>query len=417
DCDMHHARLLFDKHNNFLISMHELLYLNDNLIRIDIPDEYCCNLLGGFIKDNSFYVVFENVDTVDIYSVKKSLELINHIKLALIRYDYNGVITLPGPDNSCYLFGHSNTFPSDPSELLRTFMSGGHGVYYYKPFLAEIRHNKTIRHIKFDYGGKTDESFVVKEAVAGKNSIHLLGFRNIDVPFIGNRMPTQLVRPSLSGYGLKRHNFERRDYYGERDISQSVILYYANYNLKKKMNTRRHTIYQNTPGYDKNKGTYFDYGVLSADTKDDDVFVVFTWVELKLRTTGVNVENVRSDIYYWQCNDKTSSNAEKIAEGFCPLVRVDLSGNVHVFWVDRSGNVIKKVNKDGKWGNKEIILSNVSASPAIIYTKSCMVRANRDMPEAILYTKFLSAEFDKDNNLNVVFPSSKGVVYKKLKLE
>jgi hypothetical protein len=397
--------------------MHELLYFNDNLTKIDIPREYCCNLLGGFTKDNSFYVVFENVDAIDIYRVQKNLELINHIKPTPIRHQYNGVITINGSSNFCYLFGHSDAFPSDSAELLRTLESAGHGVCYSKPFLAEIRDNKMIEYVELDYGGKTDESFVVEEAVAGKNSIHFLGFRNIDVPFIGNRGPTRLVRPSLSGYGLKRYHFERGDYYEDRNISRSVILYYADYNLKNKKNMRKHTIYKNTPGYDKNKGIYSDYGVLSADSKNDDVYVVFTWVEQKFHTTGVNVESVRSDIYYWQCNDKVSSNAEKIAEGFCPLVRIDLSGNVHVFWVDRSGNVVQKVKKDGKWSNEEVILSGFSTSPAIIYTKYCSSREDRDIPEAILYTKFISAEFDENNNLNVVSPSSEGVVYTKLKLE
>jgi hypothetical protein len=132
---------------------------------------------------------------------------------------------------------------------------------------------------------------------------------------------------------------------------------------------------------------------------------------------GFSLNDVNSSIYYWQCSDKSYSKAGKIAEGFCPLVRVDQFGIVHVFWIDRGGNIVQKVKKNGKWGDEEIVLNGFSTKP-VIYTKGyCSFEADKEQPEAILYTKFFAAAFDKDNILHIVYPTAEGIVYTKLKLE
>jgi len=444
DCDMHQMRLILNDSDNVLITMDKLLYINNNLIRIGTLtmyddndnmtkikgiDEFCCALLDGFVKDNQFYVASWDVNTVNIYKVQKDVELISRIKRIEfeISPNYEKVITIPNQEDSYYFFGHYETLPLNPIELVRTIRGFGEGVYYFKPFLAEVQGDKIIRRIKLPCGENVDESYMVQEAIGGKDSVHLLGFRNVDVPFIGKWGPIKLVYPS--GYGLKQSNFDGGNYYRDRDITQSIILHYSDYNLKKGKNTRNCKIYENTPGYNENTDTYCDYGVLSADTKDDDVFAVFSWVEWRRHHAGstmvkyqglqhkegFSLNDVNSSIYYWQCSDKSYGKAEKIAEGFCPLVRVDLLGNVHVFWLNRSGNIVQKVKRDGKWSNENVILTGVSTKP-IIYTKGCSVK-DKDRPEAILYTKFFAAEFDKDNNLHAVYPTAEGVVYTKIKLE
>jgi hypothetical protein len=448
DCDMHQAKLTFNGHDNILITMKQLLYADNNLIRIgtltvydknDTPimikgtEDYCCNFLGGFTRDNQFYAVFGDVNTVNVYCVQKKPDIVNRIKpIEVSGYpSYDEVITIPENNNSYYLLGEYCILPLNPVEYVRTqVFAGGHGVYYVKPLLAEIQDNKMVRCIKLDYGGPRDESYVVQEAVAGKDSIHFFGFRNIDVPFIGNRAPDRLIRSGDDGYGLKRYNFDTGNYYIDRDITQSIILHYSDYNLKKGKNTRNCKIYENTPGYNEKTDTYCDYGVLSADTKEDDVFAVFSWVKWQRHRAGstmvkyqglqhkegFSLNDVNSSIYYWQCSDKSYGKAEKIAEGFCPLVRVDQFGLVHVFWLDRSGNVVQKAKKDDKWSSEEIILSGFNTKP-IIYTKYCSSAQDDNRPEAILYTKFFSAEFDKGNNLHAVYPTAEGIVYTKMKLE
>lgn len=416
DCDIHRAKLFFDNSNSVLISMERFLYANDNLIKMNVPDEYCCGFLGGFIKGGQFYIAFDDVNTVDIYKVQEQVELVSRIERIKfeISPNYEKVIAIPNQEDSYYLFGHYGTLPFNPFERARTLSSFGHGVYYYKPFLARVQDDKIVQCIKLPCGENIDESYIVEDAMAGEDSIHFLGFRNIDVPFIGNRAPTQLVRPG--DYGLKIYHFGIGKYHTDEIHSQPVILYYANYNLKKEKNTRKHKIYENTLGYNKSTDTYSEYGVLSADNKDNDVFVVFSWIEQKGYTKDFDIENTQSDIYYWQCGDKSYGKVEKIAEGFCSLVRVDQFGIVHVFWLDRSGNIVQKVKKDGKWNDEEIILSGIS-SKSIIYTKRCVVKLDKDRPEAILYTKFFAAEFDKNNNLHAVYPTAEGIVYTKLKLE
>ncbi|MGA2914456.1 MAG: hypothetical protein ABSE89_00305 [Sedimentisphaerales bacterium] len=430
DCDMHWAKFLFNN-DNALITMRRLLYTNNNLIRTDNLKKYC-DILGGYLKDNQFYIVLDDINTVDVYRVQKQLELESYIKPVISEYHhYHRVVLLHEQSNCYYLFGHYNLVAFGPFDSLERIVSAGN-VRFKKPLLAKIQDNKIVRCIKLDYGGKRDESYVVEEAMGGKDSIHFFGFRNIDVPFMdnGRRAPIKLVEPGRSGYNHKRYTFDTGDYYTDRDITQSIMLYYSDYNLKKEKNTRNCKIYENTPGYNERTDTYCDYGVLSTDTRDDDVFAVFSWVKWQRHRAGstmveykglqhkegFNLNDVNSSIYFWQCNDKSYGKAEKIAEGFCPLVRVNRFGIVHVFWIDRSGNIVQKVKKDDKWSNEEIILKGINAKP-IIYTKYSVIDDNQDKPEAILYTKFFAAEFDKEDNLHAVYPTAEGIVYTKLKLE
>lgn len=424
DWDMHWTKIIFDNNDNVLITMKGFFYTVDNLRSTRNLSEYCCDVLGGYIKDDQFYIILNDIHKIDVYKIQKQVELESYIKPKISEYhDYDGIVLIPGENDFYYLFGHYNLLTSKPIDNLKMMISAG-SVTFKKPFLAKIQNNKIVHCIKLDYGGKRDESYIVQEAVAGKDSIHLFGFRNIDVPFIGDgvREPIRLIDSGTNGYALKMHQFKRGDYYQDRNITRSITLYYTDYNLKKMKNMRNSLIYENTPGFNHDTDIYSDYGVLSADTKDDCVYAVFNWVEQKHFKQGgkfrqaFDINNVNSSIYYWRCGDKPYGKAEKIAEGFCPLLRVDQFGSVHVFWIDRSGNVVHKIQKGSNWGNDEIILKGINSKP-IICTKFSYSVLDRDRPEAILYTKFLAAEFDKENILHAVYPTSEGIVYTKLKLE
>ena len=118
-----------------------------------------------------------------------------------------------------------------------------------------------------------------------------------------------------------------------------------------------------------------------------------------------NIKDFKSDIYYWQGGYGSFGDVEKIASGFLPLVRVDFLGNVHVVWLSSDGGLVHKVKRNGGWSGEKIILNNVDIYPDITYGTS---------PD-ITYRK-ISAEFDKDNNLNVIFPADGNLVRAKVKL-
>jgi hypothetical protein len=56
------------------------------------------------------------------------------------------------------------------------------------------------------------------------------------------------------------------------------------------------------------------------------------------------------------------------------------------------------VRKDGRWSEAEIILSDVGICPYVVYGRK------------------ISAEFDKDNNLHIIYPSNDNLIYAKVKL-
>lgn len=372
--EIYSTELFIDNDNSTFVRINDFLYVNNNWIKMGKYGRR----LNGFLKDGQLYTVFEKDGNIDVYKVKKDFELTNRIKIikgpnVLWREaGFERILPVPGEDNSYILQGVCYKFPTNPFELLFCFTSGGHGIMYTKPILAEVRDGKMLRYLKFRYRGKLDESFIIKEAVRGENSISFLGFRQLEEPAFGPN----------------------------RYASWPVILHYADYDIKKKKVTRSRAICKNIPRYDEHIDSQFVYRGVSLDNLGDDVFVVFSWVEKKrVKEKGYDIKNINSDIYYWQCSKDRFGDVEKIGNGFLPLVRVDLSGNVHVVWVDSNGVLFHKMKKDDSWSEESVILSgvNICQDPA--------------------FGGHICAEFDKDNNLNIVYSSGDELIYTKVKLD
>ena len=384
--DLHSINLFIDDDSNIFVAIavygenrygNYFLCTNNNW---QVIDKYgIC--LNGFIKDGQLYLAFENDEDVDIYNIREDIKFVSRIKVKPIRIKgiahniisyQSRVIPVSDGDSSYYYLGDYVKFPANPLDLVQHFLSGGHGITYRKPVLAEIRDNQMLEPRKLRYGGKIDETFTIKEAIKGKDSIHFLGFRGAE-------------NPKTSG----EPRFAR---------DEPVILHYVDYDLKKKETTRKYSIYENTPRTHKNTKTNFDYGSVSIDNLDDDIFVVFSWVTITNYGSG-DIKNFKPDVYYWQYSGDSFGEIEKIGNGFMPLVKVDSLGSVYVFWVDHDGNLFCKTKKDDKWGKDNFILTGIDILPGFTYTK------------------YICAEFDKDDNLHVVFPSNGSLVHAKVKLD
>jgi hypothetical protein len=384
--------LFIDDSNNTVVlvkvsrkySTEDFLFINNNWISVDKYGR----LLNGFIKDGHFHLAFAKDGNIVIYSVGKDIKFASPMKMEDLSGGMSAwpkrIIPVPRQKSSYYCLGQRRVPPVHPIEFLVGFLSGGHGIMYTKPCLSEIRVDRISKYRKIRYGGKRDESYFVKEVATGKDSIHFLGFRT---PEERNSGAPKLARNRL------------------------VTLHYADYNFKKKKTTKKHSIYEDIPKYDKNTDTNSYYGPLSIDNVDDDIFVVFSWVEkqcwreeLKKRE-GFNIKDFKSDIYYCQSSNSSFGDVEKIANGFLPLVRVDFLGNVHVVWLSSDGGLVHKVKKKGGWCEEKIILNNVDIYRDITFS----------IYPDITYRK-ISAEFDKDNNLNLIFPADGNLVHAKVKL-
>jgi Neuraminidase (sialidase) len=117
------------------------------------------------------------------------------------------------------------------------------------------------------------------------------------------------------------------------------------------------------------------------------------------------MENINSPIYYSQSNGKTFSKAEVIGQGILPLVRADSLGNVHVIWANSDGALVDKIKIGDRWGTEQILLKGID--PDYVWDK---------MYENTSRFKKMNAEFDKDNNLYVVFISNGQLVYAKIRV-
>jgi len=342
-------------------------------------------VLNGFIKNGHLHLAFQKDEDVVIYNIQKDIEFVSRISIAEISSKFSilgnidRVIPVSGSNNSYHLLTQDSRSPVHPVEFLMDVLSAGHGIHYQKPFLIQVRDKKLAKPRKLRYGGKIDESFIVKEVVKGKDSIHFLGFRGPQTP----------KTSGTSGFPRNK----------------PVILHYADYDFKKKKTTRKHSICTKTPEIKFDKNTDMNntdmksyYGPLSMDNLKDDIFVVFSWVERHNYRAGFNINNIKPDVYYWQYSDNASGDIERIGNGLAPLVRVDSSGSVHVLWVNKNISLIHKAKRNGKWGKDTVLVKDL------------------DVDYGIIVGGRISAEFDKENNLHVVYPSGGNLVHAKVKL-
>jgi hypothetical protein len=375
------TELFIDKDNDVFVEVVNFLWMNKSWLK---TDEYGF-FLNGFSKYELTHLAFETVDKqhIDIYTVGRDITLENRVAIEDFPcgMDYwpglPRIVYVPGDTNALFLLGSRTQLPRNPSRFLVTVLSGGHGNYYDKPILAQIQGQTLLEYRKIPYGGKTDESYRIKEVLTGKDTIHLLGFRTQEQMGSAKKPDTP------------------------------VILHYAAYNVKKRKTVRTQNIYEDTPrhelGTTSNEHINYSYGGLSADNLDDEnVVVVFSWIRNRFIYKGNAITEgniILSQIYYAQCGSGKFDGVEKIGEGFVPLVRVDSLGNVHVIWVNNNGALVHKVKKRGKWSNEEVFLDGV------------------DNTSSKLFGNYVCAEFDKDNILNVVFPSKGNFVHAKVKFD
>jgi len=349
------------------------LYINNGWIYLKQYGE----LWNTFVKDDHFHLAFYRDKTIFIYKVQKGIELVNSTNInsslgkGLVVEDLDRVIPVPETSNSYYLLADGTCFPVNPVELLFGFFSGGHGVYYSKPFLIEVKDKKLAKPRKLRYGGKVDESYNIKQEVQHEDLVHFLGFR----------------MQEERAWGSEKREFEPE------------ILHHAAYDLKKNKVVKTHAICKNTPKVEKDKNSEIFYGPLSIDALGNDVYVVFSWIQHRLQPRPIPVNDIKSTIFYWQCNAGVSGDVEEIADGFVPLVKVDSSGNAHIFWINKNASLVHKVKKKGVWGEDRILVDRV------------------DLMSSVTYSKYIAAEFDRENNLHLVYPSGGTLVHSILKVD
>jgi hypothetical protein len=380
------ANLFIDKDNNAFVvtdgpSGEDYIWLNDTLV----PLKKYGGCLNGFIKDGRMHLASLKDKNIDICLVEKNLVLENRTAIEDFPA-YPGIerlIYVAGDSNIFYLLGSRQQLPRNPGDFMTAVLSGGHGLYYEKPVWAEIKNQKLLEYQKIPYGGKIDESFDIKEVLTGENTIYFFGFRI-----------------------LKR--------YREQPTS---VLHYAEYNVKKKKVMHSQDIYKETPDSNKNdtrrtRNLYVElssYWHISANNFNNDLFIVFSWQGFHFSRVENSVpkkiiENMDSPIYYSQNNGKIFDNPEMIGQGILPLVKTDSLGNVYVIWSNSKGDIVYKAKKEGKWSDEQIILSNAIDSDKV-WERSGSYKT---------WLSRMSADFDKDNHLHIVFTSNGMLTYAKI---
>jgi len=332
--------------------------------------------MNPYVKDENLFLPFMEYPAgkITIQKFQKNNKLVKMLDIEgdLIKdsVPWVGKSLFPVPDqnDSYYLLAARSVFPTNPGEFIFDFASGGHGIYYVKPILAEVRDGKVGKPQKLKYGGKRDETFYIKEVVQSKDLVHFLGLRQ-----------------------------QEKRAWGPREINFTpVILHHASYNLKKKKVTQTNPIYTDTPRSDKDTHTEYAYMDISMDALDDNVFVAFSWVKRNYQTIPpYGVKYAESNIFYWDCVQDKVTKAEKIADGFNPVVRADSLGNVHLLYVNSKANLMHKVKRKGAWQQANVLVNRVDTKP---------------------YTDSIAAGFDKNNNLHVVYPSGDNLIHAVLKV-
>jgi hypothetical protein len=317
--------------------------------------------VGGFVKNDQLILAFQKDDNIVFYDVQNNFKPTKTVKIGekIKGLRLNKVVSLPATDDGYCVLANREGFPVNPVEFIGTVLSGGHGIYYQRPYIAGIEDDKIMQYRKMNYGGNRDESYYIEDVISGAKTIHLLGFRK---------------RPQL-------------DY-----KPKPVNLYYTGYDVDKRKAVQTHSIME------RESGGLNEYGPLSMANKKDDIFIAFSWNIKPLGGFQDNIKQFKSDIYYFQYCNNVASKTIQIAKGFLPLIKLDSAGNVYVFYVDYEGNLVCKTKQGDTWSKDRIILSGI------------------DISGGIIGIKYIAAEFDSEDNLHLVYPSKGSLIYEKRKL-
>jgi len=329
-----------------------LLYSTDGAI--GVKEEYGV-YVGGYVKNDQVILGFKKEDNVVFYDVQKEFSRIKSVKIVeeMSRLALGRFIAVPELNDEFYVLAQREEFPINPVEFFKDVISGGHGIYYVKPYLAKIEGDEISQYRKLRYGGKTDESYAVREVISGDGMIHFLGFRD----------------------GVRRNK-------------EVMMLYYAGYSTEKKKVVQSYNIFE------KEEIGLNHFGSLSMACKKDDVFIVFRWVvESQESIISDNIRKSISDIYYLQYCNKTADKTVQIAKGFQSSVKLDSTGKVYIFWLDYGGNLVCKTKQGTTWSKDKIILTGID-----------------------MLLSGIAAEFDSEDNLHLVYPSKGSLIYEKRKL-
>ncbi|HTY86318.1 MAG TPA: hypothetical protein VMB80_02540 [Candidatus Acidoferrum sp.] len=337
-------------------------------------------LLNTFERGGQLYAVFQGQasDEITIQKVQPSGGLVStgNIEGELIKLSppgcLNNLLPVQERNSSYYLLTGRWEFPINPGEFLFDLASGGHGVYYVKPFMTEVQDGKPGKPQKLSYGGTRDETFYVKRVCQSGDWVHFLGFRQA----------------------------ERRAW-GPREIEATpVILHHVAYDLKNRKVIQTSPIYTNSPRSEADGNIWYryDYGDFSMDAEGKDVFVAFVWAKFShpANQSFTEEKHIESNILYWDCRQNQAGQVEKITGGFLPVVRADSLGDVHLFYVNTNANLMHKAKRNGVWQKEDVLVNRVEAKP---------------------YFGTIAAAFDKNDNLHVVYPLNGNLVYAVAKVD
>jgi len=315
---------------------------------IAVKEEYGV-YVGGYVRNDQLILAFWNLgENVVFYDIQKGFSPTMSVKMQ--RHEFNGVIADPQEDDKFYIPYGRNISPW----WVRIIPAPDGSVCYAKPFLAEIKNDKILRDYEVEYEGKRAESYLIEDVTGDAEMIHFLGFRG----------------------GVQRNKVV-------------MMLYYAGYSTEKKKVVQSYNIFE------KEIIGLNHFGLLSMACKKNDVFIVFPWTATPLGGSGGDIKKITSDIYYFQYCSKIAGETVHIAKGFTPLVKLDSTSKVYIFYVDYAGNLICKTKQGDTWGNDKTILVGVDIFPVKAY---------------------IAAEFDSEDNLHLVYPSKGSLIYEKRKL-
>jgi hypothetical protein len=276
------------------------------------------------------------------------------------------IIPVQEQNDLYYLLTAKSEFPINLREFIYDFTSGGHGIYYVKPFLAKVQDGKIGKFTKLEYGGKIDETYYIKQVTQNDNVIHFLGFRQQEKRASGNTS----------------------------DQFTPVILHHIAYDIKKNKVTEADSVYTDTPRWQEEKGIRYrySYGDYAMDAIGDNSFVAFAWHKYIAQTNQL----IKSDIFYWDYNQGKAGMPEIIADGYLPVVKADSLGNIHLLYVNDKANLMHKVKQKGIWQKENVLINKVDAKPGL---------------------NNIACVFDKNNNLHVIYVSNATLMLAKIKFD
>lgn len=267
--------------------------------------------------------------TIRIYNMGPDMKLLSQpaIKIdmdegkkAFKRESYRSISYLLPLENTHHkLFAIGSYFENrwNPTDLIRSVITGGHWGFVERPFAAIIDGNNVLGYYTTSEKLKSNECSEISNWAVRNDKIHFVGVKN-------------------------------RAYCYDPDVIQ-----YLYFDLSKNQWAEPLVLFR---GYKRSEKITNFFSNPSLACNDENIYFTWSWIVIDYDR---RIPTKDSGIYFCSKTDNQWSKAIKLSDlGDQPQVILDNNGKVYIFWIEPEKGLFYKAKTDTGWSNTRLVIED-----------------------------------------------------------